>query len=332
LTLIRLLSKIGLVLTSIYITYTMSESQGREKKIVGIEAGSSAFKAVCLDSEGALIVSHKTRVDKQTETFPQLLKFIDDIKNLFGDFDQVGIAVPGLINRESKRIAYSAHIPEHAGIDLLGDIASSTGLAVTMENDANAAAYAEFKMGAGRGSRNLFYVTLGAGVGGAFIFDGSIWRGKAGFAGEFGYVAINSEGMKLEDVASADNIVRRTRNRFHKDKTSSLNKLEEEQITLSDIVREAQKKDDFATMMLERTGTFVGTAIAGVINLLNIEKIVIGGEIMQVRSVVLGGIIARAKELSFTPSFETTEIVQGTLGENAAATGAAILSQEARQN
>jgi glucokinase len=306
----------------------MSESQETREKFVGIEAGSSALKAVCLDPNGDLIVAHRTRVEKDREFFPQLITFIGDIQKLFGDFDRVGIAVPGLINRESKRIAYSAHIPEHAGIDLLSEISSSTGLKVAMENDANAAAYAEFKMGAGRDSRNLFYVTLGAGVGGAFIFDGNIWTGVSGFAGEFGYVAINSEGMKLEDVASAANIVRRTRSRFHQDSTSSLNKLEEEQITLADIVREAQKKDDFAMMMLERTGMFVGTAIAGVINLLNIEKIVVGGEIMQAGKLVLGGIIRRAKELSFAPSFETTQIVQGELGENAAAIGAALLSKE----
>lgn len=306
----------------------MSDSPNTNEKIVGIEAGSTSFRAVCLDTNGDLIVSHKTRVDRSKEVFPQLTGFIGDIQNLFGGFEKIGVAVPGLINRESKRIAYSAHIPEHAGIDLLSDLSSQTGLKVTMENDANAGAYAEFKMGAGRGSRNLFYVTLGSGVGGAFIFDGNIWHGTSGFAGEFGYVAINSEGMRLEDVASGDNIVRRTRSRFHQDSTSSLNKLEEEQITLSDIVREARNEDDFAKMMLERTGVFVGTAIAGVINLLNIEKIVVGGEIMQAGDVVLRGIIGRAKALSFAPSFETTEIVEGALGENAAAVGAALLSSE----
>lgn len=307
----------------------MSDSPNTSEKIVGIEAGSTSFRAVCLDRAGNLIVSHKSRVDRSKEVFPQLTEFIGNIKELFGGFDRVGIAVPGLINRKSKRIAYSAHIPEHAGMDLLSDISSQTGLKVTMENDANAAAYAEFKMGAGRDSRNLFYVTLGSGVGGAFIFDGKIWHGTSGFAGEFGYVAINSEGMRLEDVASGQNIVRRTRSRFHQDSTSSLNKLEEEQITLADIVREAQNQDDFARMMLERTGVFVGTAVAGVINLLNIEKIVVGGEIMQAGNVVLDGIIGRAKELSFAPSFETTEIVEGALGENAAAVGAALLSQDA---
>ena len=77
-----------------------------------------------------------------------------------------------------------------------------------VENDANAAAYGEFLLGAGRGSRNMFYATIGTGVGGAIIFDGKIWRGASGFAGEFGHIAIDSEGLKLEDVASIRNIVR----------------------------------------------------------------------------------------------------------------------------
>jgi len=80
--------------------------------------------------------------------------------------------------------------------------------------------------------------------------------------------------------------------------------------------------------MLKRTGTYVGTAVAGVINLLNIEKIVVGGRIMQASNIVLEAIIYRARELSFAPSFAATEIVESELGENAAAVGAAILSAE----
>ena len=78
---------------------------------------------------------------------------------------------------------------------------------------------------------------------------------------------------------------------------------------------------------LERTGTFVGTAIAGVINLLNIEKIIIGGDIMQVDNLVLDAVKARAKELSFSPNFNSTEIVKGELTNQAAATGAAMLAK-----
>jgi predicted NBD/HSP70 family sugar kinase len=80
--------------------------------------------------------------------------------------------------------------------------------------------------------------------------------------------------------------------------------------------------------MLERTGNYVGTAIASVINLLNIERIVVGGEIMQAGRVVLDSIIRRAREISFTPSFNSTKIAAGELGLNASAVGAALLANE----
>jgi glucokinase len=200
---------------------------------------------------------------------------------------------------------------------------------VTFENDANAAAYGEYVLGAGRGSHNIFYATLGTGVGGAFIFEGEIWRGAAGFAGEFGYVPINSEGMRLEEVASSANIIRRTRSRFHQDNTSSLVDIDENLMTISDIVTAAVAQDDFAKLMLERTGNYVGTAVASVINLLNIERIIVGGEIMQAGTIVLESIIARARELSFSPSFASTVIAAGELGSNASAAGAALLAARA---
>jgi predicted NBD/HSP70 family sugar kinase len=81
--------------------------------------------------------------------------------------------------------------------------------------------------------------------------------------------------------------------------------------------------------MLQRTGAYVGTAVANVINLLNIETIVIGGQIMQAGSVMLDAIGRSARELSFRPSFESTRIFPGELGANAAAAGAALLAAEA---
>ena len=304
----------------------MSESTANTEKLVGVEVSSSALKAVCLNKSGALIDVYKAATDKEYGTFTQLASFVDDLKDRFGGFENIGIAVPGLIHAQTKRIAFSTFIPEHEQIDFLNDLETAAGLKVTVENDANAAAYGEFLQGAGRGSKSMFYATLGTGIGGALILDGKIWRGASGFAGEFGHIAINSEGMKLEDVASSANIVRRTRSRFHQDQTSSLNKFSEQNIKLTDVVQAAQKEDDFAQMMLERTGTYVGTALAGVINLLNIEKIVVGGEIMQAGHLVLDAIIQRARELAFAPSFQATEIVAGELGENAAAIGVALLS------
>jgi len=287
------------------------------------------LNAVCLDDSGSISATHSVEVDFRERSSTQVAAFIETLKGIFGQFDLVGVAVPGLVSRDAKSVAFSAHIPEHSGLDLAAEIAAATGVRAYVENDANAAAYGEYILGAGRGSHNIFYATLGTGVGGAFIFEGEIWRGAAGFAGEFGYVPINSEGMRLEEVASSANIIRRTRSRFHQDNTSSLVDIDENLMTISDIVTAAIAEDDFAKLMLERTGNYVGTAVASVINLLNIERIIVGGEIMRAGSIVLDSIIARARELSFSPSFASTVIAAGELGSNASAAGAALLAARA---
>jgi glucokinase len=307
----------------------MSELNQQDEKLVGVEVSTSAFKAVCVDKNGNLLHSHKTLLNRETEVSSQLINFINEIKTEFGNFSKIGVALPGLLSRLTKKVAVSTHIPQQIGVNFADDIRSKTGLEAFLENDANAAAYGEFMLGAGRGSRDLFYVTLGTGVGGALIFDGKIWRGVSGFAGEFGYIAIDEDGRKLEDVASKRNIVRRITTRFHQDTTSSLVDIDEDAIKVSDVVREAQDGDDFARLMLERTGNYVGAALAGVINLLNIERIVIGGEVMEAENLVLDAITQKAKEFSFAPSFATVQILKGQLGENATAIGVAILSAEA---
>ncbi len=304
----------------------MSETVNQTAKFVGVEVSKTTFIAVCIDASGNLKDSFNVPTESGRSTISQLANFINETKNRFNGFDKIGVAVPGLLHRQTKRVAFSTNIPEHENVDFASELENSTGLKVTIENDANAAAYGEFSLGAGRGSRDMFYVTLGAGIGGALIFGGEIWHGASGFAGEFGHITINSEAMRLEDVASAENIVRRTRNRFHQDHTSSLSRFGEEKITLADVMQAARNQDDFAGMMLQRTGTYVGAAIAGVINLLNIERIVIGGETMQAGELILESVIRRARELSFAPSFRGTKIVAGELGENAAAIGVALLS------
>lgn len=306
----------------------MSEIQKNTGKSVGVEAAAANFTAVLLDSGEMLANSYSQPVDAGRPVMEQLVEFVGQLPEHLGEFDRIGIAVPGLIRRETSQVAYSAHIPEHSDINIAAHLRTETGLSAIVENDANAAAYGEFRLGAGRGSDSLFYATLGRGIGGALILNGKIWHGASGFAGEFGYIAVNSDGLRLEDVASADNIVRRTRSRFNRDSTSSLNRLQEQAILLGDIISAAENGDDFARLMLERTGSYVGTALASVINLLNLERIVLGGAIMHAGHLVLDAVVHSARELSFAPSFENTQIVSGTLGEKAAAVGAALLSNE----
>jgi glucokinase len=287
------------------------------------------MNAVVLGAGDSVVVSRQIAVDGFRPVVEQLIPLIEELQAEAPGFSRVGVAVPGLVDQATRRVAYSANMPENSSVDLVNEIKYTTSLDVYIENDANAAAYGEHKLGAGRGSQNMFYATLGEGVGGAFIFAGELWRGAAGFAGEFGYVPINSEGIKLEEVASASNIVRRTKERFHQDSTSSLNALPNETITLAAIIDAAAKDDDFAQLMLTRTGSYIGTGIASVINLLNIERVVVGGAIMKAQHIVLDAITERAREITFGPAFASTSILAGELGEEAAAIGVAYLCGEA---
>lgn len=302
----------------------MENEAKKSRRSVGIEMTDSALHSVFVAGDLEISDQEVMPIDNELDSVEQLLSFVTKLSKKYDDIDQLGLAVPGLVNHRSNKVEYSILFPEHSIVDIAGEIKSQTGIDCKLINDADAAAYGEYKAGAGRDAKDIFYATLGSGVGGAFILKGEIWQGVSGFAGEFGYVAINSDGMRLEDVASSKNIVRRTLNRFSQDGTSTLSKYDENEITIKDIVSAALQEDDFARLMLERTGAYVGTAIASVINLLNIERIVVGGMVMAAGELILDPIIQRAKELSFGPSFSNTTIVAGELGDKAGATGAAL--------
>ncbi|MCX7639388.1 MAG: ROK family protein [Pyrinomonadaceae bacterium] len=257
----------------------------------------------------------------------QIIAFIRHLQEKFGRFEKLGVAVSGVVSKHKDRVLYSRHFAELTATDFIKNVESECSVKIYLENDANAAAWAEYKLGAGRGSESIFYVLLGKGVGGAFILDGGIWRGADGFAGEIGQIPVDTEeNLRLEEVASSDGIVRRIKNRIHQDHTSSLARISEELITITDIIREANNKDEFTQMMLERTGNFIGIAVANALNLLNVEKVILGGSIMQAGEPILKGVKQSAEIYTFKPGFNSAKIISGELGDRASAIGAALLA------
>lgn len=299
-------------------------SQG---KVLGIDISADVLRAIAVSEDGSTSEPIVEQRFDGSDPLERIVSFARSAAEKLGPVSSVGLAIPGLINQHNGGVAYSANIPETSSMNISEAVVSALGVPILLENDANAAALAEHQLGAGKGASSMFYATIGDGVGGAFILDGKLWHGAAGYAGEFGYIAIDGEGTRLEEVASTANIVRRTRSRFNRDSTSSLGKLPEEKIGIRDIIKAVDDGDEFARLMLERTGSYVGTAIANVINLLNIETIVVGGDITHAGHVVIDAIEARARELSFSRAFEKTRIVSGAMGENAAAVGAALLAR-----
>jgi glucokinase len=297
--------------------------------VIGISIGYSEIRSVQLSDNLEIADFQEIVIDNCESVVSQTISFINQLKEKYGDFQRIGVAVSGIVDKSKRKILFSKQRPEYSSTDLAEEIWKNCCIEAVLENDANAAAWAEYRLGAGRGSQSFFYVYLGKGVGGAFVADGKIWCGKEGFAGEFGQILIDTEEkLRLEDVASSDGIVRRIKNRIHQDHTSSLAKISEELITINDVIREANNKDGFTEMMLERTGVFIGIAIAAVINILNVEKIIVGGDIMQAPTPILKGIRESAEEFSFQPSFQSAEIIAGSFITEAVPIGAALIAKD----
>ncbi len=302
----------------------------------GIEVALATMRGVLISAAGEVIGRQESTYEPEN-----LINAIADLTialRELGEIKSVGLAIPGLVNRETDRVLISTGLPFTAQEHIHAELMQATGLRFELENDANAAAYGEYKAGAGRDARDIFYIGIGDAIGGAIILDGKLWTGASGCAGEIGHITIDTEGAEcvcgntgcLETTASGPNIVRRARERLNRDSTSSLSSLAmQENFTAVDLALAATNGDDFSIMMLERTGRSIGIAVASIINLLSIEKVILGGPIMEAGDLILKPIIEEAAKRSFQPCCEATRIVAAELGADGVAIGAALLAKDA---
>jgi len=302
----------------------------------GIDVTHASLRGVVV-SESGEVASRREVPHQSDDLMSELVKMVSVLGET-GEISCVGVALPGLVDRETDQVLLSTGLPSAVRAGFHAELMKTTGVRFELENDANAAAYGEYKAGAGRNARDLFYIHIGEAVGGALVIDGKLWTGASGCAGEIGHTTINTEGIQcvcgnvgcLETVASGLNIVRRARERLDRDSTSSLSRLAvTDDFTVADLVREANNGDDFSMMMIERTGKYIGTAVASIINLLSLERIILGGTVMEAGELILRSVIKEAQKRSFHPCFESTRIMTSELGADAVSIGAALLARDA---
>ena len=316
----------------------MASQNPTEAHFIGVDLSGTTLRVALVGPEGQIVERREAPLNRD-EVVAQVSRTIAELRDVRPRIEAVGVGIPGLVNRQTDRVLVSTDLPSVLRGDIHAELIKATGLRVELENDANSAAYGEHKAGAGRGCRDMFYVTIGTGIGGAIILDGRLWLGASGFAGEFGHITIDADnGVEcncgnigcLETVASGPSIVRRAKERLFRDSTSSLSRLAmNKDFGALDIAREARQGDDFAVLMMERTGRYIGAAVASVINLMNIERIVLGGGVMEAGDLILNPIIREAGRRAFQPCFEVTQIVLASLGTDAVTVGAALLARDA---
>jgi glucokinase len=311
-----------------------------EQLYIGLDVGRT-IRGALVAADGSILTQHRV-VSEVSNARIFIDQLIDVIKSLRTDTEEVtaaGIGWAGLVNQRAQRIEANPNLVDVSSYDLHSELERATGFTVVIDNDANAAAYGEWRSGAARGFNDVFYVTLGTGIGAGLILGGQLQRGARGFAGEFGHFKISRDGLEcgcggigcLETMASGPNIVRRVREQLFSDPSFSVSTLARDMegiLTAERVERAAIEKDDLALSVLKETGRILGNAVASVVNLLNVEVVVLGGGVMAAGDLILEPIREAVQMAALTPALECCQIVPAQLGRDAGIIGAALLARD----
>lgn len=257
-----------------------------------------------------------------------------------GDGYEVGgvcLALPGLILAQENKVIFAPNLHSIEGIPLKDELEPETGYEITIENDASAAAWGEFRFGAGSDVDHLVFVTLGTGVGGGVISHGVLLRGAQGAGGELGHMTIQANGPRcgcgnhgcLESLASGTAIQRRAREVAEEQPDSTLGKLAANgKVSGEDVTRLAQEGGAEALSILEETGRWLGIGLAGFVNIFNPETITVGGGVASAGDFILEPARKEVYLRARSPSRDLVEVRQATLGPESGVLGAAALARD----
>ncbi len=251
--------------------------------------------------------------------------------------DGIGVSCGGPLDWESGTILKPPNLPLWESVPIRTILESAfAGIRVVVENDANATALAEWKFGAGQGTQNMVFVTMGTGIGAGIILDGRLFRGTNGMAGEVGHQTIKMDGPKcgcgkrgcLEAMASGPAIARLAQEsllygRGHLLLAKANGRVKE--ITARNVVEAAQEGDPFSRGILEEAGAYMGIGLANIIQILNPERIILGTIAVHAGELILEPIRKAVEEYAWERSQSVCQILPAGLGDRAQDTAAIAL-------
>ncbi len=294
----------------------------------GFDLGGTLLKYGLVDETGGSVLESQVDTPK---TIKKLIYALKDIwqrlkKNHPNQIATVGFGFPGIFDQKERKILQSPNYPEIDSFALIPAFSQFIDVPFWINNDANLAAFGEYTCGAGQNTQSLVLLTIGTGVGTGIILEGKIWQGACGYAGEMGHATVNPEGEPckcgsrgcLETEVSAPKLVQNY---------LAFSRLKEK-ITPEEISRRARSKDQYALKVLALAGHYLGIGISIIINLLNPEKILLGGGVMEAGNLLLHPAVEEARSRSFKGSFECCSIEPASLGNRAGFIGAALWAKK----
>ena len=294
----------------------------------GFDLGGTQLKYGLLDERLNVVFKSKTPTPPTMTGLLELFgRLWEELRNKERrTIKAVGFGIPGIFSLKEQKIYQSPNYSDLDGFEIRPAVARLIKAPFWIDNDANIAAYGEFRCGAGRGVRHLLLFTFGTGVGSGIIIDGELLHGSCGFAAEMGHIVVHPDGERcncgsrgcLETEASAGPIVRN-----YRELTRS-----EEPLTAQEVAARAKKGDAAARKSFERAAYYLGIGLGIAINLLNPEMILLGGAVMDSGDLILPHALAEAGRRSYKASFGCCKITRASLGNDAGFMGAAAFARD----
>ena len=250
--------------------------------------------------------------------FDEVARQITEYKNKY-NVKHAGISCGGPLDVEKGIIISTPNLPkEWHGFSIVDYIYERFGLSSKLENDANASAIAEWKFGAGRGAKNLIFLTFGTGLGAGLILDGKLYSGTNGNAGEVGHIRLEDFGPvgynkagSAEGFCSGSGIAKLARMR-----ASEEGLVIEEDITAKKIFDKASKGDRFYSAIVEECASKFGRVLSLLIDLFNPEAIIAGGVFMRNYETFKSIIDPIIKREALEDAYGVCKILPAEIGEN----------------
>ena len=301
----------------------------QKNRLIGIDIGGTSIKFALMDDAGTIEKkwSIPTNIAEKGKDIPK--EICDSIRTTLEDarlatVKGIGIGVPGPISPDGKMVVQAVNL-DWKDLPLKEIIETDLGIGVCLLNDANAAALGEIWKGAAQGKANLLFVTLGTGVGGGIVLNGEVLNGCHSSGGEIGHIPIRSDEQRLcgcggrnclETFASANGLALSMRK-----KLKEVNENWPE-ITPPIVFEKAAQKNVHAQAVLAEFTDILGQALAGIMNTIDVEEIVIGGGLSEAGDQLLLPLKKKLEQYVFPQIKAHFSVKKAQLGNEAGIYGA----------
>lgn len=296
------------------------------KEYIGVDIGGTKIAIVKGDELGN--VSKKIRFENKISPAEAVERIIKEVKALL-PAEAIGVSCGGPLDAARGMILSPPNLPGWDEIPITRLLTDATGLPCFLQNDADACALAEWKFGAGRGTKNMIFLTFGTGMGAGLILDGRLYSGTNGNAGEVGHLRLRKTGPigygkagSFEGFASGGGIAQLgksaalTAHAWKKAPLYCPTKEELDTVTAQSVALAAQAGDETAIGVYETCGRMLGYGISMLIDILNPERIVIGSIFARSGELLRKSMQEIISEEALPQSSDVCEIVPAELGES----------------